>query len=78
LLYKEPNSLYTGLYKTEEQDHDMEKLLDWKLLEVAQPALQKYSPRVSASFKIVNTDRAAGTILSNEISKKYASEGLPE
>ena len=33
---------------------------------------------MSASFPIKNTDRTAGTILSNEISKKYKAEGLPE
>lgn len=76
VLYKEPNSLYTGLYKQEEQDHALENLLDWKLITAAQPALEKME-RVTASFPIVNTDRTVGTILSNEISKKYGSEGLP-
>ncbi|HEX8314146.1 MAG TPA: glutamate synthase large subunit [Flavisolibacter sp.] len=76
VLYKEPASSYTGLYKQEEQDHDLHKLLDWKLLEEAKPALENLLP-VTAQFRIINTDRAVGTILSNEISKKYGSEGLP-
>ncbi|RYZ29383.1 MAG: glutamate synthase subunit alpha, partial [Chitinophagaceae bacterium] len=76
VLYKEPNSLYTGLYKKEEQDHDMAKLLDWKLLDAAKNAIDHIVP-VTTSFTIVNTDRAVGTILSNEISKKYGSAGLP-
>src|ERR1700712_2970333 len=33
ILYKEPATEDTGLYKQEEQDHGMEGLLDWKLLE---------------------------------------------
>jgi glutamate synthase (NADPH/NADH) large chain len=46
------------------------------LLEAAQPALLKGAP-IKASFKIRNVDRTAGTIVSNEISKKYKSSGLP-
>ncbi|MDP4283393.1 MAG: glutamate synthase large subunit [Bacteroidota bacterium] len=77
ILYKEPASKHTGLYKSEEQDHGLENVLDWKLLEAAQPALDHQKPIV-ASFNIVNTDRTTGTILSNEISKKYKGEGLPD
>ncbi len=76
VLYKEPAE-GTGLYKQEEQDHGLSNVLDWKLLAAAQPALQK-KQRVSASFPIINTDRTAGTILSNEITKLYKAEGLPE
>jgi glutamate synthase (NADPH/NADH) large chain len=76
ILFKEPAS-YTGLYKQEEQDHGLQNVLDWKLLEAAQPALDS-KERVKASFPIINTDRTAGTILSNEISKRYQSAGLPE
>lgn len=76
ILYKDPASLYTGLHKQEDQDHGLESVLDWQLLEKAQPALDNVQP-VTASFNIVNTDRAVGTILSNEISKKYGAEGLP-
>ena len=34
--------------------------------------------KVFASFAIKNTDRTAGTILSNEITKIYKAEGLPD
>jgi glutamate synthase (NADPH/NADH) large chain len=77
ILYKEPNSLYTGLYKKQEQDHLLDEQLDWKLLDAAKPAIEE-KEKITASFKILNTDRAVGTILSNEISKKYGSCGLPE
>ncbi len=33
---------------------------------------------VFASFELKNTDRTVGTLLSNEISKRYGSAGLPE
>jgi len=77
LLYKEPANEYVGLYKQEEQDHGLTKILDWKLLEAAKPALER-NEKVKASFDIINTDRAAGTLLSNEITKKFRAAGLPE
>ena len=77
VLYKEPASLYTGLYKHEDQDHGLENILDWKLLKAAHPALVKRE-KVYAEFPIVNTDRTTGTLLSNEISKQFKSAGLPE
>jgi glutamate synthase (NADPH) large chain len=77
ILYKEPLSLYTGLYKQEEQDHGLENILDWKLLEAAKPALEN-NQSISAAFEILNTDRTVGTLLSNEISKKFRSAGLPD
>jgi glutamate synthase (NADPH) large chain len=77
VLYKEPNSLYTGLHKSEEQDHGLQLQLDWRLLEAAKPALER-KEKVFESFRILNTDRTVGTILSNEISKIYRSEGLPD
>lgn len=77
VLYKEPASAETGLYKQEEQDHGISEVLDWQLLKAAKPALEKRE-RIAASFPIKNTDRTAGTILSNEITKIYKADGLPE
>ena len=75
ILYREQASEYTGLYKQEEQDHGLSNVLDWQLLKAAQPALEE-NKKVKASFAIKNTDRTVGTILSNEISKRYRSLGL--
>ncbi len=76
ILYKEPASIYTGLYNKESQDHELDKVLDWKLLAAAKPALES-GKKIAASFNITSIDRTTGTILSNEISKIYKSEGLP-
>lgn len=54
----------------------MEKFHDWRLIEAAKPALEK-GQKVDAKFEVINTDRAIGTMLSNEISKKFGEEGLP-
>ena len=77
VLYREPASDETGLYKMEEQDHGLENVLDWSFLEAAKSALEN-GEKVEASFNIKNTDRTAGTILSNEITKIYKGEGLPD
>ena len=77
VLYKEPAGAFTGLYKMEEQDHGIEAVLDWKLLEAAKPAIEKQE-RVAAAFTVKNTDRTLGTLLSNEITKKYKGDGLPD
>ena len=76
LLYRENEDEGVGIYHSEEQDHLMQDILDWKFIEAAKPALEK-GEKVTASFNIINTDRAAGTVLSHELTKKYRSEGLP-
>ena len=77
VLYKEPAEAGVGLYQTEAQDHLMSEVLDWQLLAAAKPAIDK-KEKVKASFPIKNTDRTTGTIVSNEITKVYKAEGLPE
>ncbi|WP_423737004.1 glutamate synthase large subunit [Chitinophaga caseinilytica] len=77
VLYREPASDETGLYKQEEQDHGLAEVLDWQLLKASKDALESKT-RVFGTYKVKNTDRTIGTILSNEISKRYKSEGLPE
>jgi glutamate synthase (NADPH/NADH) large chain len=77
ILYKESADVGTGLYHSEAQDHGLLDVLDWQLLQAAQPALEK-GEKIRASFPIKNTDRATGTLLSNEISRKYRADGLPD
>jgi len=77
ILYKESADVGTGLYHSEAQDHGLSDVLDWQLLQAAQPALEK-GEKIRASFPIKNTDRATGTLLSNEISRKYRADGLPD
>ena len=77
ILYKEPASEDTSLYNQETQDHGISEVLDWQLLKIAQAAIDN-KQRVQASFDIKNTDRTVGTIVSNEITKKYKAAGLPD
>ena len=77
ILHREetdPDGIY---YCNESQDHGLEKAIDWKIMDKAQPALEEGRP-VKIELPINNTDRTAGAIISNEISLKYKGEGLPE
>jgi glutamate synthase (NADPH/NADH) large chain len=76
ILYKEPIALDVALYKQEDQDHGLEDQLDWKLLEIAKPALDN-KEKVTAEMDVINVNRTIGTMLSNEITKKYGAKGLP-
>ncbi|MEM9185868.1 MAG: glutamate synthase-related protein, partial [Planctomycetota bacterium] len=67
-----------GTYCTQSQDHQLEKSLDLRtLVGLAQPAIQDAKP-VRERVAIVNTDRTVGTILSNEIAKRWGEPGLPD
>jgi glutamate synthase (NADPH/NADH) large chain len=77
ILYKEPADESIGQYKMVEQDHGIAQVLDRRLINKAKPALTK-KKKVTGTFPIINTDRATGTMLSNEISKVYEGEGLPD
>jgi glutamate synthase (NADPH) large chain len=77
LLFKEPMSLDAALFKQEEQDHGIENVLDRHLIREASPALEQ-SIAVEKTFDISNQDRSVGAMLSNEVSKMYKGNGLPE
>ncbi|QDA62332.1 glutamate synthase large subunit [Hymenobacter jejuensis] len=76
IIHPAANTGGATLYNSEAQDHGLAEVLDWQLLEHAQPALEQRMP-VFASFEVKNTDRTIGTLLSNEVSKRYQSAGLP-
>jgi glutamate synthase (NADPH/NADH) large chain len=64
-------------YNTEKQNHGLEKALDNRLIELAQPALER-GERVSIDMPIRNGNRTVGTMLSHEIARRYGHEGLPD
>lgn len=77
ILHKESVESSVGQYKQIEQDHEIDNVLDWKLIEKAMPAIAN-KEKVSASFKIENVNRTVGAMLSNEISKVHNGTGLPD
>ncbi|WP_369047657.1 glutamate synthase large subunit [Tenacibaculum sp. UWU-22] len=67
----------TILCNTETQNHQLEKVLDLKILTDAKAAIVS-KKETTLTYSINNTDRAVGAIISNEISKKHGEDGLPE
>lgn len=65
-------------YRTKRQNHGLEETLDMRfLLDHASPALES-GAAVQGRFSITNVDRAVGTILGSEVTRKYGAAGLPE
>ncbi|WP_270089521.1 glutamate synthase large subunit [Sphingobacterium sp. SYP-B4668] len=77
ILHVPTNAPGESLHNTEEQDHGMGMILDWGLLKQAKYAFESKTP-VFGTFPVKNTDRTIGTLLSNEISKVFGAEGLPD
>ncbi|MCT4620213.1 MAG: glutamate synthase large subunit [Marinisporobacter sp.] len=59
------------------QDHKIHHILDRELIKLSKEAIEK-GKKVQGEFKIKNTDRTVGTMLSGEIAKKYGDEGLSD
>jgi glutamate synthase domain-containing protein 3 len=77
ILYQPEAAAEVGRYCQIDQEHGLEKSLDMTvLLDLCQGAIEKGQP-VKATIPIRNINRAVGTILGNEITKKHW-EGLPE
>ncbi|MGR9071586.1 MAG: glutamate synthase large subunit [Gammaproteobacteria bacterium] len=67
------------VFKTIEQDHGLDKVLDNKLIELASAALENGDGhKVKCELPIINTDRAVGTILSHTLVKKWGNHMLPD
>ncbi len=64
-------------YNSERQDHGLEKALDYRLIELARPALER-GERVTIEMPIRNINRTVGTMLSGLIAKRCGHEGLAE
>lgn len=63
--------------KIMEQEHNIDKALDHKLIAYAMESLENRG-HVEEEFEIKNTNRTVGTMLSGEIAKIYGEEGLEE
>ncbi|MDO8288434.1 MAG: glutamate synthase large subunit [Parvibaculum sp.] len=66
-----------AVFKSEEQNHNIENVLDRKLITLAKDALEKKTP-VQIEVSIGNTDRSVGAMLSGKVAKAYGHAGLPE
>ncbi|KAG7013302.1 hypothetical protein SDJN02_26061 [Cucurbita argyrosperma subsp. argyrosperma] len=63
-------------YCVQKQDHGLDMALDQKLIALSKSALEKSLP-VYIESPINNVNRAVGTMLSHEVTKRYHMAGLP-
>jgi len=93
ILYKPKVPSYVGTHCTIPHDHGIDtstslsvngersrtidKVLDLKLIELANPALAK-AEAIKTELTIKNSDRTTGGMLSGEVCRRYGEEGLPE
>jgi glutamate synthase (NADPH/NADH) large chain len=77
ILYKPEKAKTVPNHNTTFQDHNLENVLDFDIIKEAIPSIYR-KERTRVTFEIKNTDRSVGAILSNEISKIYGEQGLPD
>jgi len=63
-------------YHVEDQEHGLVNALDNALIKQAKAAIEN-GEKVVIDTPILNTNRTVGTMLSNQIAKKYGNAGLP-
>ncbi|MEP4532505.1 MAG: glutamate synthase large subunit [Cyclobacteriaceae bacterium] len=71
ILNKEMVPESFGVYQQLEQNHELENVLDRKIIRDYLDKGQNHR-----LYKIINTDRSVGTMFSHEVSKKYGSKGI--
>lgn len=75
IIRQQENKLNETLYGSKGQNHGLENVIDHKLIEYSTLAMKNKSS-YQGVLPIKSTDRAVGTMLSNEISKLYGSTGM--
>ena len=77
ILFKPEKAKEVPNHNTTSQDHNLDNVLDFEIIKAAIPSIYR-KEKTRVKFQIKNTDRSVGAILSNEISKIYGAQGLPE
>lgn len=67
----------TGFYKQQEQDHGLDKALDNELIKMAREGIEE-GKVVHIEHDVVNINRVVGTMLSNEVAKRWGADMLPD
>ena len=68
---------FLGTYAMHQQDHGLARSLDNRLIELAEPALER-GEKVYHELDIVNTNRVVGGMLSNAIIRRCGPQMLPD
>ncbi len=75
ILHKPLAEPGVAIRNTETQNHELDKALDRKLTDQAQPALD-HGESVLIETKVYNSNRSVGAMLSGEIARRYGHAGL--
>ncbi len=77
ILYKPEVGPDVAVRKVREQDHGLDTVLDNQLIELARPALER-GDKVRIELPVRNINRAVGTMLGSELTRRYGFTGLPD
>jgi glutamate synthase (NADPH/NADH) large chain len=77
LLYKPQAEPNVGVYCQKKQVHEIDNVLDRRLIEKSKQALEKKTP-VKFEMEIRNTDRTTGAMLSGQVCTNFGEEALLE
>jgi glutamate synthase domain-containing protein 2/glutamate synthase domain-containing protein 1/glutamate synthase domain-containing protein 3 len=77
ILYNPPTPARIARRRIQEQDHGLDKALDYQLIDHAREAIEHQTP-IEIKLPIRNVHRTVGAMLSGEIARRYGSEGLPD
>ena len=66
------------MFNSSKQNHDLDEVLDVKLLHESSPVIEKKVSTVTINKLVKNTDRSLGAMLSGVIAKKFGHKGLRE
>jgi glutamate synthase (NADPH) large chain len=77
ILFAPEVSAGQSLRNTTTQDHGLDKALDNRLIELAEPALER-AEAVEIRLPVRNVNRTVGTMLGHEVTTRFAGGGLPD
>ncbi|MCE5345431.1 MAG: glutamate synthase large subunit [Bacteroidales bacterium] len=77
ILFRPENTEDNALKMTSGQKHQIETVLDEELIRESMKSIESCTP-VQAGYKISNTNRSTGAMLSGVIAAKYGNAGLPD
>lgn len=77
VFHQPDSSVVVAKRHVEVQDHGLDAALDHRLIERAQPALER-GEKVSFITPVRNVNRTVGTMLSGQLARRYGYVGLPD
>lgn len=77
ILYRPAEAEKYACRKIKEQTHQIEDVIDQRLIKAALPSLKSLMP-IELHLPICNTDRSTGAMLSGEIATRFGNAGLPD